>query len=250
MGNYAAIAGGYCNAASGNCSFIGGGGGYAVGSTASGNHSVIGGGLTNTASGCASFVGGGLSNTSSGTLSFIGGGQSNTVSGFCSFIGGGKSNTVSSVYSGILGGKSNLVCSGASDSFIIGSNLTATVACYTYVNNLQACGTIRATSDVIAFYSSDERLKNNKQPLTGSLEKLNQISGYGFDWIPMPGIHENEGHDIGVMAQEIEKIAPELVVTRDNGYKAVKYDKITALLIEAVKELSTELSELKKQINK
>ena len=66
----------------------------------------------------------------------------------------------------------------------------------------------------------------------------------------MPGVHENEGHDIGVMAQEIEKIAPELVVTRDNGYKAVKYDKITALLIEAIKELSTELSELKKQINK
>ena len=74
-----------------------------------------------------------------------------------------EKQTVSSDYSGILGGKSNLVCSGISDTFIIGSNLTGSVACYTYVNNLQACGTIRATADVIAFYSSDERLKNNKQ---------------------------------------------------------------------------------------
>ncbi len=53
----------------------------------------------------------------------------------------------------------------------------------------------------------------------------------------MKGIHENEGHDIGVIAQEIEKVLPEVVTTRDNGYKAVKYEKIIALLIESNKEL-------------
>jgi hypothetical protein len=76
------------------------------------------------------------------------------------------------------------------------------------------------------------------------------LNGYEFDWIPMVGIHENEGHDIGVIAQEVEKVFPEIVTTRDNGYKAVKYEKLTAVLIEAIKELSNEVKELKKQINK
>jgi len=61
----------------------------------------------------------------------------------------------------------------------------------------------------------------------------------------MPGIHENEGHDIGVIAQEVEKVAPEIVTTRDNGYMAVKYEKIVPLLIEAIKELSEEIDKLK-----
>jgi hypothetical protein len=66
----------------------------------------------------------------------------------------------------------------------------------------------------------------------------------------MRGIHENEGHDIGVIAQEVEKVMPEIVTTRDNGYKAVKYEKIVPLLIEAIKELSNEVKELKSQIGK
>jgi hypothetical protein len=110
-------------------------------------------------------------------------------------------------------------------------------------------GLIRATNDVIAFYSSDERLKDNKVLLTEALDKVNQLNGYEFDWIPMVGIHENEGHDIGVIAQEVEKILPEVVTTRDNGYKAVKYEKIVALLIEAIKELSNEVKELKDKNN-
>jgi len=111
-------------------------------------------------------------------------------------------------------------------------------------------GLIRAANDVIAFASSDERLKTNKVLIKGALFKVNQLGGYEFDWIPMIGIHENEGHDIGVIAQEVEKVFPEIVTTRDSGYKAVKYEKLTAVLIEAVKELSNEIKELKKQINK
>ena len=111
-------------------------------------------------------------------------------------------------------------------------------------------GIIRAANDIVAFASSDERLKANKVLIEGALFKVNQLGGYEFDWIPMKGIHENEGHDIGVIAQEVEKVFPEIVTTRDSGYKAVKYEKLTAVLIEAVKELSNEVKELKKQINK
>jgi hypothetical protein len=109
-------------------------------------------------------------------------------------------------------------------------------------------GLIRATNDVIAYYSSDERLKDNVFTISGSLDKLIAIRGVEFDWIPMKGIHENEGHDIGVIAQEIEKVLPELVTTRDNGYKAVKYEKIVALLIESNKELLKRIEALENKI--
>ena len=52
--------------------------------------------------------------------------------------------------------------------------------------------------------------------------------------------HSNEGHDIGVIAQEIELVLPEVVTTRNNGSKAVKYDKIVPLLIQAIKEQQIE----------
>ncbi len=107
-------------------------------------------------------------------------------------------------------------------------------------------GLIRATNDVVAFYSSDKRLKENIKTIESPLEKLDKINGVEFDWIPKEGIHENEGHDVGVIAQEVEKIIPEIVQTRDNGYKAVKYEKIVPLLIESIKELKAEIEELKK----
>jgi hypothetical protein len=109
-------------------------------------------------------------------------------------------------------------------------------------------GLIRATNDVIAYYSSDERLKENFENIPNSLDKLKQINGYSFDWIPMEGIHENEGHDIGVKAQEIEAVLPEIVTTRENGYKAVKYDKLVALLIETNKELLSRIEALEAKI--
>jgi hypothetical protein len=64
----------------------------------------------------------------------------------------------------------------------------------------------------------------------------------------MEGIHENEGRDIGVIAQEIEAVLPEIVTTRDNGYKAVKYEKMIALLIECVKEQQKQIDEIKNKL--
>jgi hypothetical protein len=109
-------------------------------------------------------------------------------------------------------------------------------------------GLIRATNDVIAFYGSDERLKENITPIENSLDILKQINGYYFDWKEMPGIHENEGHDIGVIAQEIGAVLPEIVTTRDNGYMAVKYEKLVALLIQTNKELLNRVEALEAKI--
>jgi hypothetical protein len=111
--------------------------------------------------------------------------------------------------------------------------------------SLIVTGSITATGDITAFASSDERLKDNITPIEGALEKINQIGGYGFDWNDNS---EHSGHDVGVIAQEIEKVLPEVVVDRDNGYKAVRYDKIVALLINAIKEQQLQIDELKSKL--
>ena len=66
----------------------------------------------------------------------------------------------------------------------------------------------------------------------------------------MEGIHVNEGHDIGVIAQEIQEVLPEVVTRRENGYFAVKYEKIVALLIECIKDQQIQIDELKNIIKK
>ena len=106
-------------------------------------------------------------------------------------------------------------------------------------------GEIRATGDITAFYSSDKRLKDNITPISNALNKLNQIGGYEFDW---NDLSSHSGHDVGVVAQEIEKVLPEVVVDRDTGYKAVRYEKIVALLIQAVKEQQLQIDELKSKL--
>ena len=107
--------------------------------------------------------------------------------------------------------------------------------------------TLRVTGDVIAYSSSDSRLKDNVTPISNPLDKLKMIGGYEFDW---NGLSKNNGHDVGVIAQEIESVLPELVETRGDGFKGVQYDKLTALLIEAVKEQQIQIDELKSKLNK
>ena len=104
---------------------------------------------------------------------------------------------------------------------------------------------IEASGDVIAFGSSDERLKDNIKPITEPLWKLNQIGGYTFDWNDKQDTYE--GHDVGVVAQEIHKVLPEVVAERSNGYLGVKYEKIVPLLIESIKELKQEVDDIKQK---
>ncbi len=105
--------------------------------------------------------------------------------------------------------------------------------------------TIRCVGDVVAFYSSDERLKNNIEPIKNSLDIVGELTGYEFDW-DEEAQDVYTGHDIGVLAQEVERVLPDLVETREyNGYKAVKYEKLIAVLINAINELAQEVKELK-----
>jgi len=113
----------------------------------------------------------------------------------------------------------------------------------TCVNNiLTVTGVIRGCSDIISFYSSDERLKENVNKIVNSKEVVNNISGYSFDWKEEA---DREGKDFGVMAQDVEKVLPELVHERPDGFKSVDYVKLIPYLIEEVKRLDAEVEELK-----
>jgi len=112
---------------------------------------------------------------------------------------------------------------------------------------VQINGTLNATSDVVAYFSSDKRLKDNLKLIENPLDKVSKLSGYEFDWNDKQKTYQ--GHDIGVVAQEVEEVLPELVATREDGYKAVKYEKIVPLLIEAMKEQQQQINELKEKLN-
>ena len=103
------------------------------------------------------------------------------------------------------------------------------------------------TDDITAFWTSDQRLKDNISPIEDPLAKVLSISGNTFDWNDKSN---KSGHDVGVIAQEILEVLPEAVTTRDNGYLAVDYQKVVPLLIEAVKELSAKVDALEKNTDK
>lgn len=112
-------------------------------------------------------------------------------------------------------------------------------------------GEIRATNEITAYYSSDVNLKENIKLIVDPLGKLEQIRGVSYDWkdehIQKRGGEDGyfvRKHDIGVIAQEVEAVLPEIVATRDDGTKVVKYEKLVALLIEAVKDQQRQINQI------
>ena len=111
-------------------------------------------------------------------------------------------------------------------------------------------GRIDAANDIVAFSTSDIRFKENITPIENPIDKIRKISGNTYDWkAELKDIHGYEGNDVGVIAQEVEAVLPQLVQNRDNGYKAVKYDKLVALLIEGIKEQQLQIEQLRIDLN-
>ncbi len=116
-------------------------------------------------------------------------------------------------------------------------------------------GEIRATNDITGFFASDERLKENMRPIADAKTKILALTGYEFDWTD-DHIESRGGedgyfvykHDVGVSAQQLERVVPELVRTRPNGTKAVKYAQLVALMIEGYKDQQREIDELKARL--
>jgi hypothetical protein len=110
-------------------------------------------------------------------------------------------------------------------------------------------GRIDASNDIVAFSSSDLRLKENIKPIENALEKVKSLTGVEFDWKPeLKHAHGYEGHDTGVIAQEVQEVMPTAIRTNDTGYLAVRYEKLIGLLIEGMKEQQLQIDELKSKL--
>ena len=90
--------------------------------------------------------------------------------------------------------------------------------------------------------TSDATLKTNVETLTGSLDKVKALRGVSYDWI------ESGGSEIGVIAQEVEAVIPDVVSTNDEGIKSVKYGNMVAVLIEAIKEQQLRIEALESKL--
>jgi hypothetical protein len=223
-------------------------------------------GNSNTTGGRNTFVGSdaGFSNTTGSSNTFLGdvAGYSNTAGFSNTFLGhrAGFSNTTgnTNVFIGYEAGYNEtgsnklFISNGRDDTdvLIYGDFSTDRVGILTVSPGytLDVAGPAHASSFPV---SSDERLKKNVEPLGSVLEKLEMIRGVSFEWNELyESLGRSTGHkEIGVIAQEVEAVFPELVTSwGDESYKAVDYGRLTGVLIEAVKELKAENAALKKRV--
>jgi len=114
---------------------------------------------------------------------------------------------------------------------------------------LANCGNVAKRIDrADTLPGSDKRLKTNIIPIQNALDKVLSLEGVEFDFLDEKNYGYLGKHQLGVVAQQVETVVPELVTTNPDGYKGVSYQHLTALLIEAIKEQQKEIEELKKII--
>ena len=112
----------------------------------------------------------------------------------------------------------------------------------------QSNSSLSVKGDVIAYGSpSDERYKENIKPIESALDKVTKLQGVTFDWKESDNLLDIK-EDIGFIAQDVQKVVPELVRENEDGKLSLRYQGITPILLEAIKELKAEIEELKKQI--
>ena len=182
-------------------------------------------------------------------------------------LAGSNNRILDSNYCTVINGASNYI-SGKSNTHVIGDHVSATesdkfyIGCY---NGLECDGPISGAGnliidgdatiggdldvvgDITAFYTpSDERLKDDISIITGCLQKVLSLDAIEFDWNTNQSKYQ--GHDIGLIAQQVKEVAPEIVVERDNGYLAMKYEKVIPLLVGATQEQDAQIAELEKQV--
>ena len=115
-------------------------------------------------------------------------------------------------------------------------------------------GSITATGDITAYYSSDIRFKDNVVVIGDALDKVKKLRGVKWDWNDSASEVTKAAPNTGLIAQEVQQVLPEVVKEREDGYLGLDYSKMVGLLVEAIKEqqnkidnLTIELAELKKQ---
>ena len=151
-------------------------------------------------------------------------------------------NELSSVFS--ISRAGDIVASGGaalSGDFSVSGTSTLTGA-------VTAGGNITAQGEVTAYSSSDARLKKNINPIEDALGIISKLNPIAFNWndkaVELNSAKDSDRVNYGVIAQEIERVLPDLV-HNTNGYKSVDYPQLFGILIRAIQELKLEIEELK-----
>lgn len=132
------------------------------------------------------------------------------------------------------------------------ASTTNTTGSVVITGGLGVSGAINAGADVTAYAASDIRLKTDIENIPDALAKVNQLNGVTYNWNDLA--HEVEHKDtsvreVGVIAQQVDAVLPEVINIRDNGYMAVRYEKMIPLLIEAIKELTEQNRQLAQRLS-
>jgi hypothetical protein len=134
----------------------------------------------------------------------------------------------------------------ATPTIAIGQSV-ATNATPTF-GNLTINGTITATGDITAYYTSDKRHKNNIQTISNAVLKVKQLNGVTWEWNDDVNEVTKSTPKTGLIAQEVQAVLPQVVTERNDGFLALDYSKMVGLLVEAIKEQQIQIDQLKAQI--
>ena len=201
-------------------------------------------GVNNTSGGSNNFSGfsAGYSNTTGNGNNFIGyqAGHENLDGAFNTCIGywAGFSNQSGS-YNVFLGHNAGYYQTGSNKLYIDSCPTGNCVTPLIYGEFDNKTVTINGSLTMSAVLTpSDIRYKKDVEPLTSSLDKVTRLKGVSYLWKTdeHPGRGFGKGKQIGLIAQDVEKVVPELVTTDDKGYKSISYDKLVPVLVEAIKE--------------
>jgi len=111
-----------------------------------------------------------------------------------------------------------------------------------------SCSLLRSSGDVVAFYTSDERLKDNVKTISEPIYKLQQLRGVEYEWNDKQDIYQEGTKDSGIIAQDVEKVLPQLVKENSNGYLGVRHDRLVGLLVESIKDQQKQIDDLKREV--
>lgn len=114
--------------------------------------------------------------------------------------------------------------------------------------NLTINGTITASGDITAFFTSDRRHKNNIQTIPNALDKISKLNGVTWEWNDDVSDVTKSTPKTGLIAQEVQEVLPQVVIEREDGFLALDYSKMVGLLVEAIKEQQTTISNLELQV--
>jgi hypothetical protein len=253
-GQFATMIGGLSSTARGDYSVVTGGSNQFTDALAT--NSAVLGGSSNRATAANSVVAGGAFNQATGRASIVSGGRNNIAAGDYSWAGGsGMQLSAAADRTFVWGYSAVPVTINTPNSFLVfpPDSLGTSVGIMGIGKIPDPAYKVDVNGKIICTtfidLSSDLRLKTKIKPLLNALKRIEGLRGVTFSWKdPKPGNHKEE-KQIGLIAQELERVFPELVTTgKNDGYKSVDYGRFSAVLLEAVKELDSNYEDLEKRV--